>query len=143
MKNKVTKNTKQQIYVIPSVNGVTCLGFDQCINRVNKLAPEMGLTIAPVKRGTIKAYSVYISLTNEARKRNQTTGWRSQTGLIPEFIGKEGRRVEIIDKYGEKRRFYIGKSTGWIPCHLEILRINSSGGGCVTGHPFQKVTFLS
>jgi len=142
MKSKIKKNTKQQLYVIPSGKGFTCLGFDVCINRINKLSIEMELPVQPVKRGTLQAYSVYNTILNKARQRNIATGWRSQIDLIPEFIGKEGKRVEIIDCNGEKRRFYIGRSTGWIPCHLEISKINSTGGGCVTGYPFQKLTFL-
>jgi len=30
---------------------------------------------------------------------------------------------------GKVNRFYLGKSTGWIPIYLEILKSNSSGGG--------------
>ena len=29
---------------------------------------------------------------------------------------------------GKKARFYVGKSTGWTPIYLQILRSNSSGG---------------
>lgn len=30
--------------------------------------------------------------------------------------------------YGEKRRFIVARSSGWMPAHLEIARANSSGG---------------
>jgi hypothetical protein len=33
---------------------------------------------------------------------------------------------------GKRNRFYIGKSTGWIPCYLEILRKDSHGGGTLS-----------
>ena len=36
-------------------------------------------------------------------------------------------RIERIEE-GYKQRFYIGKSTGWIPIYLEIKRDDSSGG---------------
>lgn len=36
-------------------------------------------------------------------------------------------RVEVTGK-DYKLRFWVGKSTGWKPCYLEILRRNSSGG---------------
>ena len=29
---------------------------------------------------------------------------------------------------GKKNRFYIGKSTGWIPIYIELLRKDSTGG---------------
>jgi len=35
-----------------------------------------------------------------------------------------GNRTE-----GKRNRFYIGRSTGWIPIYLEILKSNSHGGG--------------
>ena len=55
---------------------------------------------------------------------------RDNTGLTAQLVGMEGRRVEVIDEAGDTpRRFYVGKSTGWRPCHLEIARINSTGGG--------------
>ncbi len=53
---------------------------------------------------------------------------RSDAGLSPQLIGLEGWRVEVETTYGETRRFIVGKSTGWIPCHLEIARRDSFGG---------------
>jgi hypothetical protein len=42
-------------------------------------------------------------------------------------------RVEITYIFDsgndEKIRCYVGKSTGWVPCYLEIKRRDSSGGG--------------
>ena len=59
---------------------------------------------------------------------------RSDAGLTPQLIGLEGYRVEVVTDYDETRRFIVGKSTGWIPCHLEIARSNSSGGGPAEKH---------
>ena len=53
---------------------------------------------------------------------------RSDAGLSPQLIGLEGYRVEVVTTYGETRRFIVGRSTGWIPCHLEIARRSSYGG---------------
>jgi len=53
----------------------------------------------------------------------------SCVNLTPQLVGLEGRRVEVVTTYGETRRFHVGKSTGWIPCHLEIHNARSSGGG--------------
>ncbi len=59
---------------------------------------------------------------------------RSNANLSPQLIGLEGYRVEVVTDYDETRRFIVGKSTGWIPCHLEIMRRNSSGGGAAEKH---------
>lgn len=53
---------------------------------------------------------------------------RDNSHLTPQLIGLEGYRVQVVTMYGEKRRFIVGKSTGWRPCHLEIARYDSSGG---------------
>lgn len=46
--------------------------------------------------------------------------YRDNSHLSPQLIGLEGWRVEAVDIHGERRRFIVGKSTGWRPCHLEI-----------------------
>ena len=53
---------------------------------------------------------------------------RSADGLSPQLMGKEGWRVEVITTYDEKRRFIVGRSTGWIPCHIEVSRRGAFGG---------------
>lgn len=53
---------------------------------------------------------------------------RSDTGLSPQLIGLEGWRVEVVDADGCTRRFIVGRSNGWQPCHIE-LKLRSSRGG--------------
>ncbi len=58
---------------------------------------------------------------------------RDNSGLTEQLIGLEGWRVEVVDKElsgGATRRFIVGKSTGWRPCHLEIANRRSHGGDC-------------
>lgn len=139
---KITINNDQSLYVFNNGGYVSCLGFDVVLNRLRKLSDEMNAPVKPVERGTLEAYHEYERLTAEAGKRYRETGWRSKSELIPEFIGHEGERVEVVTSYGETERFYIGKSTGFIPVHLEIKKSNSSGGCSVSGHPFKRITFL-
>ena len=53
---------------------------------------------------------------------------RDLGGLSPQLVGLEGWRVEVVTNYGETRRFIVGRSAGWYPCHLEVFRRSSSGG---------------
>jgi hypothetical protein len=53
---------------------------------------------------------------------------RDNSHLSPQLIGLEGWRVEAVDIHGDRRRFIVGKSTGWRPCHLEIKTRRSMGG---------------
>jgi hypothetical protein len=131
---KVRINKQQKLFVIPEAGGFTCLGFDVCFERSTKLATELGLTV-PMKsrKATRGAYEYYAHLCNVAREKHTQTGWRSQSELTPELIGLEGKRVEVVTEWGETKRFYVGKSTGYIPCHLEIARSNSTGGPAIIG----------
>lgn len=59
----------------------------------------------------------------------QKESLKDYSGLSPQLRGLEGYRVEVVTTYDEKRRFIVGRSTGWRPIHLEISRRNSMGGG--------------
>lgn len=54
---------------------------------------------------------------------------RDLSGLTPQLVGLEGCRVEVTDDDGTVRRFKVGRSTGWVPCHLEVYNARSLGGG--------------
>lgn len=53
---------------------------------------------------------------------------RDNSDLTPALKGLEGWRVEVVDAEGGRRRFIVGRSTGWRPCHLELHNIRSMGG---------------
>lgn len=135
----VTINDDQRLFVIPCAGGYSCLGFDVCERRTVALARELaalGVNIpAPELIGTLERYAQYAALVEIARQLNQQNGWRSKSELTPELIGLENKRVEVVHQWPsgpeEKARFYVGKSCGWIPCHLEIKRRDSIGGGAV------------
>lgn len=143
MNNTVTINKEQKLYVIPCGKGYSCYGFEVLKNKLNKLAIEYKREDLIVKRvGTMKAYNNYLKVVKIAEKRFKTNGYRSNSDLIPEFIGNEGRKVEVVTSYGERQRYIIGKSSGFIPCHLEIKQRNSSGGSGVIGYPFKSIKFI-
>ena len=130
---KVTLNKEQKLYVIPCGNGYSCYGFDYLITMRNKLANELSRPdLAKARKGTLKAYKEHSELQNVARKRFEETKVRCESGLNEKLKGLEGKRVEVVYTSGEKERFYVGRSTGCIPCHLVIKKINSIGGASVT-----------
>ena len=67
---------------------------------------------------------------------------RSEAKLTPQLIGLEGARIEVVDCNDEKRRFKVGRSTGWLPIHLELHNRRSRGGPPVTGAPFKSVRII-
>ena len=139
----VTLNREQRLFVLPvNGGGYSCLGFDVCEKRIQSLATELQVQPRPHRTGTHAAYRAYCNLVETAHQKNQATGWRSQSELTPELMGLEGKRIEVVDAYGESRRFYVGKSTGFIPVHLEIPRRDSSGGMAVMGAPFKSLRIV-
>lgn len=134
-------NTEQKLYVIPCGGGYSCLGFDVADKWARAAANEMQRPdlLPKSKPGTLRHYAEYVRTIDAARELNARTGRRLNYELTPQLIGLENKRVEVVDCYGETRRFYVGKSTGFIPCHLEISRRNSHGGPAVMGAPFKAV----
>lgn len=141
-KHTVTLNREQALFVIPCGQGYSCLGFDVLEDRAARLAAELGEPWNPRTRGTLAAYAAYEALCARGAERHRLTHWRSAVELTPQLVGREGQRVQVVDCYGETRRFWVGKSTGWMPCHLEISRRDSSGGPAVMGAPFQSITTI-
>jgi len=145
----VGRNDEQALYVIPNPSGYSCLGYDVCLQRHNALAAWLRSEklqaddFPPEGRGTIRGYKAYQTLLQRADSYCQRNKLRCPVELTPELTGLEGKRVEVVDRYGERRRFIVGKSTGWLPIHLEIARRNSSGGPAVTGAPFQSVRIVA
>jgi hypothetical protein len=139
MKN-VTYNEKQKLFTIKCGSGSSCLGLEVCRASAARLAAELGECLPEDYRSkrfdsAMALYKDYSRLVEKARVRNQKTGWRSSSELTPDLIGLEGKRVEVVHQWDsgktEKVRFQVGKSTGWIPCHIALHNRASSGGPSV------------
>jgi len=136
----ITLNTNDNLFVIGCGAGYTCLGFDICQERSTSMAKWLGVE-SPNQSfwGTINGYERFRELVELCRTNYEKTGKKCPCELTPQLNGLEGKRVEVVDKWGEKRRFKVGRSTGWIPCHIELARCNSQDGGAVMGAPFKSV----
>jgi hypothetical protein len=130
---------KQRLYVIRCSGGFSCLGFDACEERKRALARELGQTLDGLRVGTRGAYTEYCRLVRLASRRHRETGWRSESELTEQLKGLEGWRVAVVDRWNQSRKFIVGRSTGFIPCHLELARRDSSGGPAVVGAPFKSL----
>lgn len=145
----ITINQEQRLYVIPDGYGYSCLGFDVCERRT--AAIEAWLLSRGVRAdlvnhgvtGTALAYETYETLCRLASEQYQLTGVKCPIELTPQLIGLEGNRVEVVDCHGDKRRFYVGRSMGHIPVHLEMKTRRSHDGGAVTGAPFKSVRVVN
>lgn len=136
--NKVTLNFDTKLYVIEDGYGYSCLGFEVMEKWASKLAKELNLEWE-AGSPSIERYNKYQDMCKIAKERHESTGWKSESQLTPELIGLEGKRVEVVNSWGEKDRFIVGRSTGFIPCHIARKTVNSTGGCGVCGSPFQSV----
>lgn len=87
-------NTSQRFYVLTCGGGYSCLGFEVCQDRSERLAAELAIPFHQMPIGTESHYDYYLSLCEIARQKNVATGWRSQSELNPKLIGLEGKRIE-------------------------------------------------
>lgn len=116
------------LFVLSFKSGCSCLGFDVCSDWTARIARELGRDdLLPSEWGTIAAYGDYL-IAYDVAQQAHGRGFRFKCMLSPQLIGLEGKRVEVVTTYGETRRFQVGRSTGWLPIHLEVARCNSSGG---------------
>lgn len=147
-------NQEQRLYVIKQDGGFSCIGFNvadrrlwaarefaarELLKTAKRLAPMV--CPAPVI-GSVDHFTEYQTAMDAACYVSSITNGRCEIELTPQLIGLEGRRVEVIDQHGDKRRFNVGKSTGWMPCHLELHNSRSIGGESVYGAPFQSVRVI-
>ncbi len=144
----VTVNPESRLYVIPCGKGYSCHGFDVVERLIAALVAEgrpAPQTPAPI--GTPERYAQYRELCNLAELEFRITGKRSSAELTPELIGKEGKRVEVVHTWPsgnrETVRFKVGKSTGWMPYHLQLANVRSHGGPAVCLGKIESVRVIS
>lgn len=133
------------LYVMRSGGGFSCYGFDNLEREISRVVgwlkaegqPVPALSTSDEARGSPERYSDYLVTMAAGREYHARTGRRCPAALEPQLVGLEGKRVEVT-RNGETSRFIVGKSTGWMPIHLEIANRRSDGGPSVFG-PFDSV----
>ena len=118
----------RKLYVLKCGAGVSCLGFEFAEKRRKSVLQWIGIDPEHMRTGTKRHYSAYVEAMRLGMDHHNKTGQRCEAELIPALRGLEGKRVEVTTPDGSRNRFYIGRSTGWLPCHLEVKTRRSTGG---------------
>jgi hypothetical protein len=124
----MTINAQQRLYVIGAGEGFTCLGFEVAERKRKAVLTWMGEKPPKVEVGTLAAYEAYHDAMRRGASYAEQTGQRCLAELDPRIDQYRGKRVEVTEPDGTKRRFIVGVSTGWMPCNLEVFRRTSKGG---------------
>lgn len=153
-------NKEQKVYVLKCSGGYSCYGFDVLNDKAIKVlswlkeqgrAAEMilgakGIDVlslsVPARVGTKKHFTACAAILNAGGVYAAASGERCFADLHPQLKGLEGKCVEVVEQDGERRRFNVGRSTGWLPSTLEISNRRSSGGPALSNTPFVRVTVL-
>ena len=85
----------------------------------------------------LMTYAVWCTLTPAQRAQQTDYTDLLKSPLHPYY----GQRVEVVDRYGNKRRFWVGRSTGWKPVYLEVKTTRSMGGD-IADTDYQSVRFI-
>ena len=137
---KPVVNKEQEIYILPylsedgdEIEGYTCLGFDHALKTTKAVSNWLNNAdiLKLSKRGTMAAYDQYRRIMSAGFRYHQSTGGICPADLTPKLIGLEGKKVRVTYEDGTKETFRVGRSTGWMPCHLAIESDRDDGGPAV------------
>lgn len=131
-------NKDQRLYVMPCGGGFSCLGFDVLYNSLHRYPKVLGVPVKSKNKGSRRMFTEYHKILEVMRK----SGKRYDCDLFKPFVGHEGERVEVVYSWGETERFYIGKTTGFIPVHIGLKRRNSWGGDPVMADSIKSYRFV-
>lgn len=135
-------NTDAQLYVMKSGNGFSCYGFDVMDRKARAVAAWLeSVGFDPGSPGNVEHFAACADAIAKGAAHAAKTGNRCPAELVPELIGLEGRRVEAT-VYGERVRFNVGKSTGWLPLHLQLHNRASRGGGALSAGAVSNVRVI-
>lgn len=126
-------NHEQKLYVLKHGEWLSCLGFEVAARKAKAVAKWMG-TDPPsdaIADGTEEGYAEYSRIMEAGELHYRSSGKCCDAELHPKLKGKEGHWVWVETEDEEIRIFKVGKSTGWFPCHLEIVPPDMSGGSSV------------
>ena len=131
-----------RLYVFREGSGTSCYGFDV----LDRKARAVGAWLLDPARGNEDAaraartwldllgtpgtedhFEICSNILERAQIHCGVFQERCPADTAPALRGLEGWRVSAVVN-GERRRFIVGISTGWLPCHVARHNVRSRGG---------------
>lgn len=116
---KVKTNDDKRLFVIPCNGGFSCIGYDVERFETARMYAELGWEPPTAKTGTLSAYEEHRCAVRAMLAIHKKTNRKFKSGLHHLLAGLEGKRISCT-MHGETETFKVGKSMGWIPCHLML-----------------------
>jgi hypothetical protein len=129
------------VYQFADGSGYSTIGLAYAQRRVKHVANWVQCPVPPVTPDE-EGFKTYQTVMHFGEIQSRVTGYRCKGELVPELVGLEGKHVEVVNHDGDISRFWVGKSTGWMPCHLALKRRSSPDGDPVYGAPFKSVKVI-
>lgn len=125
-------NIEKGLYVQKFAGGFSCIGFDVAERNIRAIYAWMNMKAPSVALGTSEHFAAYKEAADLGAKHATRTGLKCPAELRPELVGKEGLWASVVDDdTGDTETFVVGKSCGWMPCHLALKSARSTGGEAV------------
>ena len=150
-------NTDARLYVMAAGRGFACYGFDVLGRKArgvgawlaertnNPHAADAARTwlalIDGEPVGTAGHFELCANILERADIHCSVFGDRCPADLVPALVGLEGKRVSAL-YFGERIRFRVGKSMGWLPCHLRLRNARSTGGDALLGEHLSEIRVI-
>jgi hypothetical protein len=147
-----------KLYVLRSGKGFSCYGWTVLDRKARAVAAWLAAPDTPNRDasraavtwlaeldknppGTADHFQICNNILDRASVHCSVFGDRCSAELVPALVGLEGKRVEA-DYFGERIRFWVGRSTGWMPVHLRIHSKRSQHGEVLVAEHVKNVRVI-
>lgn len=135
-------NHEQQLYVLKCGTVLSSYNFENFHKKAVAVADWLQVKTPVAEHGTVEHFEQCAELMNRGQVYASASRKTCPGNLSPQLIGLEGCRVKVITDDGQERRFWVAKTTGWMPAHLEIPRSNTACGNPAQHH-YKSVQAIS
>lgn len=140
--NQLKIDKQKGLYVLTKGLGVFPIGIGLLAKRAKALAQWMGIAEPKSEEGTPEHYTECMAMMDKGQLHAKRTGLKCTGNLNAQLVGYEGERVSVVDSAGQHRSFWVARTLGWMPGHLEI-EFDNGEDGALASEIYQSVTLVA